>query len=460
MKLGKKLILYYLVATLLTVILVGFAVLGGIERLSASTIEQQLIDQSNLAEIYISQMHMLQDNLSVGLSAQTAENVIGKLGLILGNVRIYDNNLLLLAESKSGDGIPDSGNIKILSAAQGENYAYVVRDGTVYFASPVSFEGNMVCILEIIYPMSFFKNLIAGVTDILFIGVFIFILIMTLLSAYIARRLTRPINQLALVAGNYANRDFTPVEIRSSGEIAQLCSSFNAMGTQLKDYIQRQKQFVSNVSHELRTPLTAIIGYSGILADELKDRPDLEKAIYHLNNESKRLEKLVDEVITLSRIDSDRETFDLNKLSLSDIVRETTEKMQLRAEKYGIRVFSKTEPDIFIRGDHEKLVQVIVNLLDNAFKFSPSGSDVWIILDRDGDMALLSVIDQGIGIPPEETEKVFNRFYRAENARGISGTGLGLSIVKFIVEAHKGAIEIKPGSDGGTAVNVKLPVMK
>ena len=104
------------------------------------------------------------------------------------------------------------------------------------------------------------------------------------------------------------------------------------MGIQLQDYIQRQKQFVSNVSHELRTPLTAIKGYSEFLADEIGDRPDLKKAVFHLNNESDRLAKLVDEVLTLSRIETGREEFHLDKLNLSSLIKDTTEKLLLRAQ--------------------------------------------------------------------------------------------------------------------------------
>ena len=141
------------------------------------------------------------------------------------------------------------------------------------FRISITFEGKTISVLEFIHPMSFLESLITGVANILFIGAFIFAVLMTLISIYIASKLTKPINKLAAAANNYANRNFTPVEIKGSDEISQLSRSFNAMGIQLNDYIQRQKQFVSNVSHELRTPLTAIKGYSELLAYEIGDRP-------------------------------------------------------------------------------------------------------------------------------------------------------------------------------------------
>jgi signal transduction histidine kinase len=261
-----------------------------------------------------------------------------------------------------------------------------------------------------------------------------------------------------VAASNYGNRNFTSVEIKGSDEITQLSESFNNMGIQLQEYIQRQKQFVANMSHELRTPLTAIKGYSEYLKDEVKDRPDLQKAVYHLNNESKRLTKLVEEVLTLSRIDSSSESFNYLRLNFSELIHETVEKMQLRAEKYRIKINSKLEPDIYILGDNEKLIQVIINLLDNAFKFSSVESKVEIILCKEGNMASLSITDEGIGIPKEASEKVFERFYRAQNAEGVPGTGLGLSIVKHIIDTHKGSIELTSGAERGTIVELKLPI--
>jgi signal transduction histidine kinase len=410
--------------------------------------------------LYISQFHALQDEGSGELSDETAQYVIGKLGLVFGNIRFYDNNLHLLATSKNNTkiGITDAENTEILSAAAKGDYAYLVRNSTAYFASPITFEGNTIGILEFIYPMSLLESLISGVANILFIGALIFAVLMTLISIYIASKLTKPINKLAAAANNYANRIFTPVEIKGSDEISLLSRSFNAMGIQLQDYIQRQKQFVSNVSHELRTPLTAIKGYSELLADEIGDRPDLKKAVFHLKNESDRLAKLVDEVLTLSRLETGREEFYLDRLNLSDLIEDTTEKMLLRAQKYEIKIVSDITPEVYVRGDKEKLVQVIVNLLDNAFKYSPPGSTVRVSLYKETAEAILMVVDQGIGIPEKDRLKVFDRFYWAENARSISGTGLGLSFVKHIVDAHSGSIKLTEGVEGGTNAIVRLTI--
>lgn len=459
-KLKEKLIIYYLSATLAILLFVGFAVLNAIKSLSINSMEQQLIGQSSLAELYISQLHALQNESSKELSDETAQYVIGKLGLVFGNIHIYDRNLRLQATSKNSmeTNITDIENTKILDAAAKGDYAYLVKNSTAFFASPITFEGNTICILEIIYPMSFLESLISGVSNILFFGALVFTVLMTLISIYMAARMTKPINKLAEMANNYANRIFTPLEIKGSDEISKLSRSFNEMGIQLQDYIQRQKQFVSNVSHELRTPLTAIKGYSEFLADEIGDRPELKKAVFHLNNESDRLAKLVDEVLTLSRIETGREEFYLDKVNLSDLIEDTIEKMMLRAQKYEIKIVTSITPKVYVKGDKEKLVQVIVNLLDNAFKYSPSHSTVRVSLSKEIAEAIFMVVDQGIGIPKKDRTKVFEGFYRADNARSISGTGLGLSIVKHIVDAHNGSIKLTDGVEGGTTAILRLPI--
>ena len=131
--------------------------------------------------------------------------------------------------------------------------------------------------------------------------------------------------------------------------------------------------------------------------------------------------------------------------------------MQLRAEKYHIKTRSEIQENIYIKGDKEKLLQVFINLLDNAIKFSPPQSIVEVTLKKEDNKALLRIRDYGIGIPKEAASKIFERFYRAENAEGIVGTGLGLSIAKHIIDGHKGDIELNPLIEGGTEAIIKLP---
>jgi signal transduction histidine kinase len=269
--------------------------------------------------------------------------------------------------------------------------------------------------------------------------------------------MVQPIQELLAATRRFAQRNFTPIRLERSDELGQLSRSFTDMGNELQHYIRRQRQFVANVSHELRTPLTAIKGYSEYLIDEVKGRPDLEKAVYHLNNESARLHRLVNELLLLSRIDAGREDFQFNSVDLSRTVQQTLDKLRARASKYGVSMQEQIQPAIMVSGDGEKLVQAIINLVDNGIKFSPSGGNVEVELTTTNGMARLTVADQGVGVPTEDLDKVFDRFYRATNAKVVGGTGLGLAITKEIITAHGGDIQLYNRPGGGTKVIVFLP---
>lgn len=460
MKFGTRLTLYYLIATLFSLALVGWAILQGIEKSGMAAVEQQLIEQSDSANVYIAQTLLLGKLGPTGLP-EIAVQVANNLSAGNRQVRIYDSQLRILVKSK--DGVKQD---ELVSAAQGKrlaralqgDYAYSTQNNQVFFASPIELQGKVVGVLEFVYPLDFLNEVLASARRILYAGAVGFGLLITLLSIFIASRVVRPIQQLVEATNRFARRDFTPIDLKRDDELGQLSRSFTKMGNHLRDYIQQQRQFVANVSHELRTPLTAIKGYSEYLTDEVTGRPDLERAVEHLNNESSRLTRLVNELLILSRIDAGRQDFQFERVNLSQLVAETLTKIHARAHKYGIVIQDQIDPNIVVSGDREKLLQVLLNLLDNAIKYSPPGGlvEVSVGLTTDGRVHF-TLADQGLGIPPEELERVFERFYRAANAKAVGGTGLGLAISQEIVAAHQGTIQLANRQGGGSLVTVLLP---
>lgn len=464
MKFGTRLIIYYLVATLTALSLVGLAVLKGIEHYGMQAVEQQLIEQSESALVYVTQIYFLEQADPQGLNKATARRITNTLSAGNRQVRIYDQNLQLL--SAAVDGVEQAvvatglASTRAVSQALAGDYAYVVRNNQVYFATPIQLQGTVSGVLEFVYPLDFLNQVLAVTTRIFLIGTVTFGILSTLFSFFIAAKMVTPIKQLVAATNKYAERDFTPLAIERSDELGQLGHSFNRMGAELQEYIQRQKQFVSNVSHELRTPLTAIKGYSEYLVDEVKGQPDLEKAVHHLNNESARLTKMVNELLLLSRLDAQREALLLAQLDFTGLIAETATRLELRAQKYEVSFLIDLQPGIYLTGDREKLIQAVINLLDNAIKFSPAGSQIGVVLGRENDQAKLAVKDRGLGVPPGEIDKVFDRFYRAGNARAVGGTGLGLAITREIVVGHGGTITLSRRPGGGTVAEVTLPLAR
>lgn len=462
MKFVTRLILNYVVVTLVLMLIGGFVVLKSIQVSVMNSVEQQLIEQSRVAQGYIDQVPV--ENFKEELNAEDVRRIVGNLDMKFNQVGIFDKNSKLMGSSQKWEEeivlLDKKSHSRILQEAQNGKYAYVIVKDKAFFAAPLEIGGQNKGVIEIVYPINFLNKILENVTATIILGAVIFIFLAIVISVYMVKRMFRPMNKLVEVAQNYAKHDFTPVSIQSDDEIGQLSKSFNDMGVELKDYIRRQKQFVSNVSHEIRTPLTAIKGYSEYLIDEVAGNEQLEKVVYYLNSETEKLAKMLNEMLLLSRIDAGRENIKFDNVNLTILLEDVTAKMIMRAEKYGVKLVKTLDKNIHISGETEKLMQVFINLIDNAIKFSPVESSIYIVLENDNKNAVVKIRDSGIGIPVEEVEKIFDRFYRASNAESIPGTGLGLAITKEIVEKHKGRITFRNCLEGGTEVKLVFPDFK
>lgn len=462
MKFGTRLVLYYSLTSMVVMLIVGIIVLKGIETYWINTVDQQLVEQNDTVQDYIKQVFLFEKQQSNVLSEENSKMVTSNLSSGIGQLQIYDADLRLLSGLVDVFEHPDFNmnefQTNVLLPAQTGSVVNYVQNNIYYFASPIEMDSNQIGILVINYKFDLLDLILNKAIFILCIGAAVFCFIIIILSVFISRRIVAPINKLVTTTENYAKRDFTIVNIHRKDELGQLSSSINDMGMQLKDHINRQKQFISNVSHEIRTPLAAIKGYSEYLADEVIGNPDLDKAIYHLNNETARLTSLVNDFLQMSRLDSFQEKFTFSKINFSSVLCDTAEHMSDRASNHGIEFDSRIKSDLFINGDKDKLVQVIVNLLDNCIKYSSIDSRVEIKLSTENKYAVLTIADQGIGIPKDDLEKVFDRFYRASNTDGMHGTGLGLAISREIVEKHNGEITMDNTDKGGTEVKVTLPL--
>lgn len=247
-------------------------------------------------------------------------------------------------------------------------------------------------------------------------------------------------------------------------EIGRLARSFNSMVAQLEAAFARQKQFVADVSHELRTPLTALGGGLEMLMLGA-DRGDAEasrRLTRGMYQEVERMRRLVEDLLTLTRLDEGRARVRLSAVAVDTLVAEVAEQARRLAPQSVLR--SKVEENLpAIRADADYLRQVLLSLLDNAFKYTPEPGTVTLIA-RKGDVAdvILEVRDTGIGIAPDALPHVFERFYRADPARARTpqrsgGAGLGLSIARGLVEAQGGRIEIASKPNVGTTVTLRFP---
>ncbi|HEY9473231.1 MAG TPA: ATP-binding protein [Mycobacteriales bacterium] len=262
-------------------------------------------------------------------------------------------------------------------------------------------------------------------------------------SQVLAHGMTRPLREMTAATRAMANGDYTR-RVRATGrdEVGELARAFNRMAADLAAADQQRRELIANVSHELRTPITALRAVLENVVDGVTE-PD-STTMHTALTQAERLGRLVTELLDLSRIDAGalplrRQVFEVAPL-LAEVVAEATVTAEVVGR--GVRFATKVDPpDATVFADRGRLHQVVVNLLDNAARHSPSGSEVLVCVFATAGNLMIEVRDRGPGIPPAERDRVFERFTRGERASG-GGTGLGLAIARWAVDLHGGTIAV------------------
>ena len=274
----------------------------------------------------------------------------------------------------------------------------------------------------------------------------------------LAGRALRPVAELTNTAAEIArSRDFSRRVHRAGDEedeLVRLAATFDSMLGSLDGAYRAQQRFVGDVSHELRTPLTVIKGNADLLAADPEVVPERREALAQIRREADRLSRLVSDLLALARSET-AETFVGRSVQLDEVVVEAFMEMRQIA---GPRLSIGELGAVTVQGERDRLLQLVLALLDNALRYTPAQGRVTVSLLSDGDEAVLQVDDEGIGIPAADLPRVFERFYRGDRARreDRSGSGLGLAIAKWIVERHGGTITIEPRSPRGTRARVTI----
>lgn len=279
-----------------------------------------------------------------------------------------------------------------------------------------------------------------------------------ILAALISRTIAKPLQQVSHAATEVAKGDYgVHVPVSGPHEIRALAESFNQMTAEVRNAHTAQRDFLANVSHDLKTPLTSIQGYSQAIIDGATKNPqDAAQIIYE---EAGRLNRMVVELTDLVRLEAGRLSMKSEAIDMGQLVDGVVHSLRVVAERQGVILESQTKSLPYIAGDGDRLAQVLTNLISNAIKFTPKDGRVRVATQfKDGGVQLL-VQDSGIGIPPEDLPRVFERFYQVDKARGPQrGTGLGLAIAQEIIEAHGGRISVhSKGHNQGTTFRIWIP---
>ncbi len=343
-----------------------------------------------------------------------------------------------------------------------------IDDGTgqpfyaVYYTSAVTSESETIGAVLYAADIQDVVDLTQEFINIVFLIVAGASLLVIVISVVFSGYITRPINELKSVAlsisrGNLHQR----IQVSGRNEMAALADTFNTMSEKLENLDRKRSEFVSNASHELKTPLSSM----KILIESLLYQDGVDEKIYKeflgdINNEIDRLTDVISGLLTLAKTDSETQALKIEKILLSELVNKTVNSLQPIAHEKDVTLLYTVNNDLEVNCDAVKVMQAVMNLIDNAIKYSERGGHVWVSLQKSGANAAIEIKDDGCGIPESDLPHLFDRFYRVDKARAreTGGSGLGLYIARTIALLHGGSIEVQSEEGLGSVFTLYLPI--
>jgi len=335
------------------------------------------------------------------------------------------------------------------------NHAVLIED--VPFVTP---EGNSF-LIEVGASSRDVQSVLHGLVLTLALGMPLILAAAILGGILVMKRALRPLDEITRTAETITSRNFGErlPAVKTGDEIERLTTSLNRMMSRLEDSFRHISRFSADVSHELRTPLTILRGELESLTQFEHLSPGALEIVGSALEEIARLSKIVNQLLEISRLEAGEATKEVSVVNLGELAISTAEQMRLLGDEKSIHLEYLISSGVMVVGNPSLLKQVIVNLLDNAIKYTPSEGSVELRVEIQGSKAVLEVRDTGIGIPANALPHICERFYRADKARSrhSGGAGLGLSIVKSICAAQGGELSIFSSEGEGTRVRIDMP---
>ena len=384
--------------------------------------------------------------------------VVDRWGNVMDNIRTAYSEDPAFVESLSGEEISEA----LLKVLQGESIRIRSSEGQApTFTVGVPFEQNGY-VRGAVFIQTRAQEIESGLDRILVTVILLTlgVLVLSGIAEFLfVRSALRPLRKMTEAAGNIAEGDFSVRvdEKRGGRELKEVSRAFNTMTQKLEGVEEGRREFVSNVSHELRSPITSIRGFAEGMADGVIPAEEHPKYLRLVADESKRLSGLVNDLLALSRLERDDakpelSVFDINEMLRRAIIRRMPD---LEEKKIEIACEPETDP-CYVRADRDRIEQVVINLLDNAIKFTGDEGKITLSSRVRGEKAEVTVRDNGIGVAEEDREKIFDRFFTADRAHTSGkGTGLGLSICRRIMEMHGQSLRLLD-TDVGAAFRFTL----
>ncbi len=326
---------------------------------------------------------------------------------------------------------------------------------------PVEEDGKMIARVQIAYSMKVSYGFLETLLKWMAISDALGIAISFLIGWMVSKNMLKPINKIMRTASEIESSDLSNrIEVPlSEDELSQLSTTFNEMLDRIEDSFIKQGRFTADASHELRTPLTVIQGYVGMLDRWGKfDEKILQESIDAIQSETYNMIYIMERLLFLARGDNRSQIVEKEEFNVGEMIGELEKETRLLAPENDISF--RFEDPMLMYADRKLIKQMLRAILDNSIKYTPKDGRIELTCEKRKDYLVFKLSDTGIGIPQEDQEHIFERFYRVDKARErrTGGSGLGLSIVQWIVQAHEGQIEIESTEGKGTMVTITIPV--
>ncbi|HEY2964423.1 MAG TPA: heavy metal sensor histidine kinase [Pyrinomonadaceae bacterium] len=396
-------------------------------------------------------------------AAKAGEIVLAELTFPNRYVQLTDNAGLHIASSANLPGSTITLPSSVFIEARERGFSQVTASGLRVAVVPLSSDRGL-GFAEVAEPLSVIEDGLRELRRDLFFGVPLVLLLASAGGYFLARKSLAPIASMnsqthRISAENLSSRlDVT----NPRDELGRLATTINELLARLESSFKEQQRFIADASHELRTPLAVLRGETEVALGKTRAVDEYQQSLSLIQDEAERLSRIVEDLFILARQPiNTRAALNKEPVSLNDAVRDCARAAQVLAARKGVRLKLEENdpPALALNGDEQLIKQMILNLLDNAVKYTPAGGEISLALSRQNGNAEIVVRDNGIGIPPADQSRVFDRFYRVDKARArtLGGAGLGLSIAQWIVEAHGGQIGVVSTPGRGSTFTVSLP---
>lgn len=464
-KIALKLIVYFSVALIVFSIIIGGIFMSLFKNNAIKTHKRDLENRSLVIADTISQLmdgSGLNFGHGMGRQGGMGMGMQGGLGIYLQNLDniamadawVFDENLNLLVTGSMShmhydySDLPQDADIVVKNVFTGETtfsqgFSRLLETPTLTLGRPIMSKGQIVGALLIHSPVEGMNDAIDEGFRILLISIFTALILSTFLSVALALTFTRPLNKMKNTAALLTEGDYkVKTGIKQNDEIGELAKTMDILSQRLNELEEERKRlqkhrqdFITNISHELRTPVTVIRGSLEALSDGVISEPNQVKE-YHkqMLNESKSLERLVNDLLDLSRLQNTDFKIEMEEVNICDVLRDSVRSASNLARQKNISVEYNLDRDVFLTmGDYGRLRQMFLIVIDNAIKFSRDNSSIYIGLENNR----IIINDQGIGISKDDLPNIFERYYSVKSDENKTGTGLGLTIAKQIAIRHK-----------------------